>query len=65
MIHDVTEEGLHLDVYRDGEKAETIQVAGPLPAAQGFTAAEGHLATHAEQYFNRFREWHSTNRSDP
>lgn len=64
MVHDVTEEGLHLDVYRDGEKIDTVRVTGPLPTAEGFTAAEEHLATHAERYLNRFREWHSTTRSD-
>jgi len=64
MVHDVTEEGLHLDVYCDGEKIDTVRVIGPLPAAEGFTADEEHLATHAERYLNRFGEWHSTTRSD-
>ena len=31
MGHDVTEEGLHMDVYRDGEKVNTVYVTGPLP----------------------------------
>lgn len=35
MVHDVTEEGLHLDVYRDGEKTDTVQVTGPLRLQKG------------------------------
>lgn len=31
MAHDVADEGLHMDVYRDGEKVDTVSVTGPIP----------------------------------
>lgn len=58
--HDVTEEGVHLDVYRDGEKVGTVRITGSLPAGTAFTAAEEHLTDHAEGYITRFEEWHPT-----
>lgn len=60
MTHDVTEEGVHMDVYRDGEKVDVVVITGPVPAAVGYTAAEEHLAEHAERYLTRFQEWHPT-----
>lgn len=38
--HDVTEEGLHMDVYRNGEKVKTEQLAPPESAARALTRAE-------------------------
>lgn len=61
MAHDVTEEGVHLDVYRQGAKVGAVRLTGPLPADRGFTAAEEHLTEHAEGYLNRFEAWHQTN----
>ena len=60
MTHDVTEEGVHMDVYRDGEKVNVVSITGPVPAAVGYTAAEEHLTEHAERYLTRFKEWHPT-----
>jgi hypothetical protein len=56
--HDVTEDGLHVDVYRDGAKARTEEVTGPIPAREGFDAAEGDLRENAERYVKRFESWH-------
>lgn len=56
--HDVTEEGLHIDVYRDGEKHATEYIAGPLPAGVALDFAEDHLAENAEHFVKRFEEWH-------
>ena len=60
MAHDVSEDGLHVDIYRDGEKAEAEYVTGPIPPEIGFTTAEEHLAKHTERYISRFEEWHQT-----
>ena len=38
--HDISDEGLHLDVYRDGVKVRTERVTGPIPATDGFEAAK-------------------------
>lgn len=56
--HDVTEDGLHRDVYRGGEKIETVQVTGPIPANEGFNYAEDDLRENAERYTKRFEQWH-------
>ena len=56
--HDVTEEGVHIDVYRDGEKVRSEEVFPPMPASAALTFAEEHLNQHAERYINRFEEWH-------
>ena len=60
MAHDVADEGLHMDVYRDGEKVDTVSITGPIPPPVGFTTAEEHLAEYAERYLTRFKEWHLT-----
>jgi hypothetical protein len=56
--HDVTEEGVHMDVYRDGEKIRSEEVFPPMKASDALTFAEEHLNQHAERYINRFEEWH-------
>lgn len=56
--HDVTADGVHMDVYRDGEKLRTEEIFPPMPAAEALTFAEDHLAEHAERYITRFEQWH-------
>lgn len=58
VAHDVTTEGLHVDIYRDGEKVETERVSGPLPADIAFNHAEEHLTQHLEAVVRRFEQWH-------
>lgn len=58
MAHDVTEEGLHVDIYRDGEKHATEFIFGPLPAGVALDHAEDHLAKNLKRYVKRFEEWH-------
>jgi hypothetical protein len=38
--HDVTEEGLHIDIYRDGETVEQEYLAPPMPAGVALDFAE-------------------------
>lgn len=56
--HDVTEDGLHRDVYRDGEKYRTETVSLPLPATAAFEHAEEDLRENAEGFVRRFEQWH-------
>lgn len=56
--HDVTEEGLHIDVFREGEKFRTEYVAPPLPAGVALDFAEDHLAENTQRFVRRFEEWH-------
>lgn len=55
--HDVTAEGLHIDVYRNGEKYRTEYVAPPMPAGVALDFAEDHLAENDERFIERFEKW--------
>lgn len=56
--HDVTEEGLHIDIYRDGEKHVTEYVTGPVPAGVAVDHAEDHLANNLQRFIERYERWH-------
>lgn len=56
--HDVTVEGVHMDVYRDGEKIRSPEIFPPMPANDALTSAEEHLTQHGKRYIKRFEEWH-------
>ena len=56
--HDVTEDGLHIDVYRDGEQYRTEYVAPPMPAGLVLDRAEDHLSNNLEGFTTRFEQWH-------
>ena len=58
--HDVENEGLHLDVYRDGRKVRTEWVAPPMPAGVALDVAEDHLNENAQRFVRRFERWHGT-----
>lgn len=58
--HDVTEEGVHMDVYRSGEKERVEEIFPPLPAPQALTHAEEHISMYAERYITRYKEWYRT-----
>lgn len=56
--HDVVEEGLHLDVYRDGEK-HVVQRGFPrVPLSDAPAWCEGYLREKASKYVDRFEAWH-------
>lgn len=61
--HDVTEEGLHIDIYRDGEKHVTEYVVGPRPAGIALDTAEDHLAQNLERFVERYERWHDIRKS--
>ncbi|GAA0211284.1 DUF7718 family protein [Halobaculum roseum] len=56
--HDVLEEGVHMDVYRDGEKIDGGEVFPPMPPSEALSFAEEHLSEHGERYVKRYEEWH-------
>lgn len=63
--HDITEEGLHRDVYRDGEKLRSETISPPIPANEGFDVAEEDLRQNVEGFIKRFETWHEvTDRID-
>lgn len=56
--HDVTEEGLQMDVYRDGKSVDTVSLTDPLPAAEALEYAEDHVAKNLNRFIRRFEQWH-------
>lgn len=57
-VHDVTVDGVHVDLYRDGAKVETRIVSPPMPAPRALDYAEEHLVTHLKEHVRRFERWH-------
>jgi hypothetical protein len=57
--HNVTEEGLHIDIYRDGEKYATEYIASPQPAGVALDRAEDHLSNNLQRFINRYEQWHN------
>ena len=55
--HDLTVEGVHMDVYRDGEKIRSPEGFPPIPAKDALTSAGEHLTQHDERYIKRFEKW--------
>ena len=63
--HDVEREGVHMDVFRDGEKVETSNVAdagldahpGPLPAAAAFNYALRYMEQENKRLIERYQAW--------
>jgi len=62
MRHDVTKEGLHMDIYREDEKVDIERVSPPLPSDRAFNRAEEHLTEQLERIIKRFEEWHEIRR---
>lgn len=56
--HDVTDEGLHIDVYRDGDQYRTEYLTPPMQADDALTRAEDHLGANLEFFIRRFERWH-------
>lgn len=56
--HDVTDDGLHIDIYRDGEQYRTEYVAPPMLAAVALDRTEDHLSNNLDAFIERFEQWH-------
>ena len=67
MGHDVTEEGLHLDIYRDGKKYDVEHDFPAVDINDAPTYCKSYLERNADEYVGRFERWHETdpNRKDP
>ena len=54
--HDVTEEGLHLDVYRDGERYARSHSFPRLPPGAAIRFGEHYRREHADRFLGRFKQ---------
>lgn len=46
--HNVTKDGLHIDIYRDGEKVDSHKLTPPLPPNHTLNIVEDHLNEQLE-----------------
>lgn len=56
--HDITDEGLHLDLYRDGERYERSWSFPPIPLAKAPRWCEKWLEENCDQLVERYEQWH-------
>lgn len=62
--HDITKEGLHMDVYRNGDKARVKDDFPPVPLSDAPRYCILYVEQHADQLLRRFEQWHNLNQ-DP
>lgn len=58
QAHDVTTEGVHMDIYRNDKKHAVEYIAPPQPAALALDRAEDHLANNLQRFIKRYEQWH-------
>jgi hypothetical protein len=57
--HDVLDEGLHMDVYRNGEKHDVVTDFPPVYSAEeALSTAIRHTRTNADRHVSSFERWH-------
>lgn len=57
--HDVTEEGLHMDVYRNGEKYRVERGFPPVRLKRAPRYCKSYVRSNADRLLRRFEEWHN------
>ena len=60
--HNVAVEGLHLDVYREGEKYMRTWSFPEVPLREAPDFCQQYLLRNADFLINRFEKWHSVGR---
>ena len=55
--HDATEEGVHLDVYRGGDRIDRTQLFGSTTPENALTIADDHIKENYERYVRDYRQW--------
>jgi hypothetical protein len=58
MGHDISEAGLHLDIYRDEAKYRDLTGFPPVPLDRAFRYSETYLLRHADRLLEQFERWH-------
>lgn len=57
--HDIREEGLHLDVYRDGEKYRRVRNFPAVVPNEAIGFCEQYFKQNADYLLARFERWHN------
>jgi hypothetical protein len=61
--HDVTEEGLHMDVYRNGEKYRRAWDFPEIDLNDAPGYCREYLCRHSDWLLSRFEKWHGLRRT--
>lgn len=56
--HDISDEGLHLDLYKDGEKHRVLDTFPPVPLSRAPRYCEEYLTRHANRFLEQYERWH-------
>jgi hypothetical protein len=56
--HDVADEGLHIDLYRDGRKYEQTYDFPPIELTDTPDFCQRYLEQNADYLLERFEQWH-------
>ena len=62
--HDIAEEGLHMDIYRDGENRYVKTNFPAVPLSDAPKYAESHIRGQADQLLRRYEKWHNLTTPD-
>lgn len=57
--HDITEEGLHMDICRDGVKYRVKTDFPPVALSDAPAYAESHIREQVDQLLRRYEQWHN------
>ena len=63
MGHGITEEGLHMDIYQEGERVRVKDDFPPVGLIRAPRYCIAYLKAHAETLLRRFERWHDLNQS--
>ena len=62
--HDITKDGLHMDIYRDGEKYRVKNDFPPVKLNRAPRYCTTYIREHADRLLRRFEQWHNVNPTD-
>jgi hypothetical protein len=57
--HDIVEEGLHMDIYRDGEQYMVKTDFPPVQLSDAPRYCVSHIKQHADKLLRRYEQWHN------
>lgn len=62
--HDITEDGLHMDIYRDGQKYRVNDDFPPVTLNRAPRYCTTYIREHADRLIRKFEQWHNVNETD-
>ena len=62
--HDITEDGLHMDIYRDDQKYRVKDDFPPVELNRAPRYCTAYIHEHADRLIRRFEQWHNVNETD-